>query len=225
MNYRDEIRAATLVSLVNSLLQVEKAFNDSEETSRLKAWATSVSPTDYEKFGVRGFGLSGFQYLRMLLGVQTIKPDVHIRRFVSDAIGRSVGDEEALGLMEAAGKHLKWPLSRLDYAIWDRGARGNENQNSPLYAIALLDELQRNGFTDNSFKIIHHFGRKATIQSYCDYCRESISSFKDDGTNERVCKRLQIIQNAFEAGRFTTPAKPGVFEALAMAARLETSTE
>ena len=129
LNYSDETRATILVGVLKALLHVQKAFKDSEETSRLKAWAHSVKPTDYEKFGVRGFGLSGFQYLRMLFGVQTVKPDVHIRRFVSDAVGRSVGDEEALVLIEAAGKHLKWPLSRLDYAIWDRGARGNTNSN------------------------------------------------------------------------------------------------
>ncbi len=124
LNYSDEGRAATLVGVVKTLLQAQKAFNHSEETSRLKAWAHSVQPGDYEKFGVRGFGLSGFQYLRMLFGVQTIKPDVHIRRFVSEAVGRTIRDEDALLLMEAAGKHLDWPLSRLDYAIWDRGARG-----------------------------------------------------------------------------------------------------
>lgn len=132
LGYHDEQRAATLAGVVKSLLQAQKAFNHSEETSRLKAWAQSVKPGDYEKFGVRGFGLSGFQYLRMLFGVQTIKPDVHIRRFVSDAVGRPVGDEDALALMEVAGKHLEWPLSRLDYAIWDRGARATFKISTPL---------------------------------------------------------------------------------------------
>ena len=28
--------------------------------------------------GVRGFGLAGFQYMRMLFGAQTAKPDIHI---------------------------------------------------------------------------------------------------------------------------------------------------
>jgi hypothetical protein len=129
LNYCDERRAAILVGVLKALLQAQNAFDDSEERSRLKAWAHSVKPTDYEKFGVRGFALSGFQYLRMLFGAQTIKPDVHIRRFVSEAVGRAVEDEEALLLMEAAGRHLEWSLSRLDYAIWDRGARGNENSS------------------------------------------------------------------------------------------------
>lgn len=145
LNYRDERRAATLVSVLKSLLQVQKAFTNSEETSRLTAWAHSVKPTDYETFGVRGFGLSGFQYLRMLFGVQTIKPDVHICRFVSDAVGRTVGDDEALVLMEAAGKHLEWPLSRLDYAIWDRGARGNENPKGQSFASEIVLEVGSEG--------------------------------------------------------------------------------
>jgi hypothetical protein len=145
LNYRDERRAATLVGVLKALLQAQKAFKHSEETSRLKAWAHSVKPTDYAEFGVRGFGLSGFQYLRMLFGVQTVKPDVHICRFVSDAVGRRVGDEEALVLMEAAGEELDWPLSRLDYAIWDRAARGNENPKKQRSASEIVLKVGAEG--------------------------------------------------------------------------------
>jgi hypothetical protein len=123
LNYRDENRAATLVGVLNYLIEVQKNFTGSSETDRLIVWASSAKPYDYESLGIRGFGLSGFQYLRILFGGQTVKPDVHIRRFVSKALGHTVQDVRALTLMEAAGKHLGWPLSALDYAIWDRLAR------------------------------------------------------------------------------------------------------
>lgn len=135
LNYHDERRAATLVGVLKALLQVQEHFEGSDDASRLKAWADSVKPADYENFGVPGFGLSGFQYLRMLFGAQTIKPDVHIRRFVSDAVGREVADETAITLMEAAGKRLQWPLSSLDYIVWRRGATGIKKKRDAAEAV------------------------------------------------------------------------------------------
>lgn len=145
LNYRDERRASTLVGVLKALLQAQTVFKDSEETSRLEAWAHAANPTDYENFGVRGFGLSGFQYLRMLFGAQTLKPDMHICRFVSDAVGRRVGDVEALALMEAAGRQLGWPLSRLDYAVWDRGARGSNALRDKSFISEVVLEVGAEG--------------------------------------------------------------------------------
>jgi hypothetical protein len=125
LDYRDEGRAETLVGVVKWLLAVQQRFSGASETSRLTQWAVSAKPYDYKMVGVRGFALSGFQYMRMLFGAQAAKPDIHIRRFVSAAIGHSVGDVQALTLLETACAQLKWPLADLDYSIWDRLARGS----------------------------------------------------------------------------------------------------
>ena len=124
LDYRHEARAETLVGVVNYLLGVQRSFTEDSETERLLQWAESVKPQDYVSVGVPGFALSGFQYLRMLLGAQAAKPDVHIQRFVSDAVGYKVSDAEALSLLEEACAVLKWPLSDLDYAVWEMLARG-----------------------------------------------------------------------------------------------------
>jgi hypothetical protein len=50
----------------------------------------SVRPGDSYFLGIKGFKLSGFQYLRMLFGAQTTKPDVHIVKFISEIVGRKV---------------------------------------------------------------------------------------------------------------------------------------
>ena len=124
LNYRDKKRAETLVGVLRYLLEVQAAFNGPSEASRLADWANQAKPHDYELLGISGFGLSGFQYLRILFGAQAVKPDVHIRRFVSEVVGRPVQDVQALALLEAAGKYSAWPLSSLDYAIWEGLARG-----------------------------------------------------------------------------------------------------
>jgi hypothetical protein len=123
LNYRHEARAVILVQVVEFLIGVQSGFAGSSEASRLREWAIAVKPADYKALGIRGFGLSGFQYMRILFGAQTAKPDVHIRRFVSEALERPIGDLEALTLLEISCKHLDWPPADLDYAIWEKYAR------------------------------------------------------------------------------------------------------
>lgn len=123
LDYRDEARASTLVGVIMYLLRVQTGFSGSSEVARLTQWANAVKPSDYETVGIRGFALSGFQYLRILFGAQTVKPDVHIRRFVSKAVGQPVTEVDALALLEAAGNYLGWPLADIDYAVWDTLAR------------------------------------------------------------------------------------------------------
>jgi hypothetical protein len=52
-----------------------------------------------------------------------------------------------------------------------------------------------------------------------------VTNFHEDGTNERVCRRLEVILNAFNGAQFSVPAKPGIFDALAAAARIEIPVE
>ena len=126
LQYRDTARATTLLGVIDYLLSVQRLHAGPTETAPLARWARSVQPSDCRTVGVRGFGLAGFQYLRMLFGVQTAKPDVHIRRFVSGLIGRPVTDLDALVLLELAARHAKVPLREADYEIWrqlsNRGA-------------------------------------------------------------------------------------------------------
>jgi hypothetical protein len=135
LDYRDEARAETLVGVLNYLLAAQRSITGNSESERLLEWAGSVKPQDYVSARVRGFGLAGFQYLRMLLGAQAVKPDVHIRNFVSDAVGDKVSDEEALSLLEEAAAILKWPLSDLDYLVWETLARGTASGGNWTYRL------------------------------------------------------------------------------------------
>ena len=89
----------------------------------MENWAEWTRPGDYLAVGVKGFGLAGFQYLRMLFGAQTTKPDIHIMRFVAEHIGRPVTDIQALYLLEKAARLAGLPLRELDAAIWESRAR------------------------------------------------------------------------------------------------------
>jgi len=120
LDYRHEARAETLLGVVRYLLDVQTEFEGHDEMARLCGWAEWSRPGDYLMVGVKGFGLAGFQYLRMLLGAQTTKPDVHIKSFVSGVVGRRVSDIEAVMLLERASRRAGLPLRALDHEIWRR---------------------------------------------------------------------------------------------------------
>ncbi len=120
LNYNHSQRAQTLRGVVEYLINTQRKYNSgSTERERLQRWAISVGPRDAVSVGVRGFGLSGFQFLRMLFGAQTTKPDRHIKRFVSEVVGRSVNDETAIVLLEQAAQRVRLPLRAVDGAIWE----------------------------------------------------------------------------------------------------------
>ena len=127
LNYRHPARAEILLAVTTYLLRSQRQFLGSTEMRRLRRWAVTAQPGDYKALNIHGFALSGFQYLRMLFGAQTTKPDRHIRTFVGGALGRRVGDVEALTALEAVARKTKVRLRDLDYAIWESLARGNDD--------------------------------------------------------------------------------------------------
>lgn len=85
----------------------------------LQAWAAgSDFKRDFEG-KVKGLGLAAYKALVMRLGVDTVKPDTHVRRFVEAAIGRRATDAEVVTLVEAAARQLGVPAADLDWRIWE----------------------------------------------------------------------------------------------------------
>jgi hypothetical protein len=123
LNYNDTNRAQVLWDVVEYMQHIQHNYEGVDEYERLRQWAISVNPEDSFLVGIKGFGLSGFQYMRMLFGAQTTKPDTHIRGFVSEVLGRTVNDWLALSLLEQAAKRTGLPLREVDNTIWQERAR------------------------------------------------------------------------------------------------------
>jgi hypothetical protein len=88
----------------------------------LRAWAER---SDYQQdFAGRvpGLGPAAYQSLLMRLGVDTVKPDVHVRRFVEEVVGHPVTDPELVRAVTEAARRLGRSARELDSAIWERGA-------------------------------------------------------------------------------------------------------
>lgn len=123
LDYRDADRSRILDEVVDRVLEFADASAGSSELERLEHWASQARPDGYKVRRIRGFALAGYQYLRMLFGANTTKPDVHICRYVSRCVGRTVSDLEALALLEGASTISGVRLRDLDTTIWETSAR------------------------------------------------------------------------------------------------------
>jgi hypothetical protein len=101
--------------------------NKIEDLADLQQWAvTSDFKRDFEgqvryraEGRTYGLGLAVYSSLIMRLGVESVKPDVRLRRFVETTIGRKVSDLEIVsGLIEVA-QPLGTSARQLDWAIWE----------------------------------------------------------------------------------------------------------
>jgi len=123
LNYDHEERADTLNAVVKWLVTISGRGSEQGQLSNLERWAGNSQPQDHSRLAIRGFGLAGFQYLRMLFGANTTKPDRYICQFVESHIGRKVKDLEAVQLLQRAAQLAGINLRDLDTTIWEASAR------------------------------------------------------------------------------------------------------
>lgn len=126
LDYWDVDRARVFNEVLHYLMTKASQCEGRTEMEKFRNWAISASPSGFVEMNICGFGLSGWQYLRMVLGADTVKPDRHIKTFVRECIGKPVSDQRALRLMEQATKHAGRSLREVDNVIWQRYARGNK---------------------------------------------------------------------------------------------------
>jgi hypothetical protein len=116
----------------NGILKAEAVLREvrmlESERVATPAGLVAASPQRLEHLRARwsevpgqGSGVS-WRAFSMLVGLQEVKPDRMIRRFVAGALGRAsaqaVGVEEARELVLATAARLGVPARALDYAIW-----------------------------------------------------------------------------------------------------------
>ena len=83
----------------------------------MRSWAERSKPEDFLGH-IKGLGPAIYRWLVMRLGVETIKPDTHILRFVSNSIGRPVSEDEAVTALETIAGRMEWTRV-LDSNIWE----------------------------------------------------------------------------------------------------------
>lgn len=90
----------------------------------LQRWAERADfKRDFEG-RIKGLGIAVFQWLVMRQGVETVKPDVHVRRFAEAAVGRALNDTELIECMRRAADELGLKAYQLDWRVWEASRGG-----------------------------------------------------------------------------------------------------
>ena len=91
----------------------------------LRRWAAGSDFRDDFEGQVNGLGIAVYHWLVMRQGVDTVKPDVHVRRFAERAVGRALSDTEVVEVVTAAAHRLGMKAYELDWAIWEASRSGD----------------------------------------------------------------------------------------------------
>jgi hypothetical protein len=111
-----------------------KYGNRLQQLRELLAYFDSIGVTDQEGLGrwamwsdferdfkdrVKGLAFAVYKWLVMRQGVETIKPDIHIKNFLRRTTGRAFTDQEAVSILERIATDLNRPANELDWSIWE----------------------------------------------------------------------------------------------------------
>jgi hypothetical protein len=86
----------------------------------LVTWAKAADFRRDFQGQVKGLGYAAFQWLTMRCGVETVKPDVHTRRFTERCLGRALTNNDIVELVTRTARQVGMPVRSLDLAIWER---------------------------------------------------------------------------------------------------------
>src|SRR5260221_1951378 len=85
---------------------------------QLKQWASQANFERDFKGKVKGASLAIFNWLVMRQGVETVKPDIWVHRFIQDVLGYSLSNEMAVQALENVAKEIGIKANELDLRIW-----------------------------------------------------------------------------------------------------------
>jgi hypothetical protein len=119
-NYNLWTRAQQLRGLVRYFRSIGVVDQES-----LKAWARESDFRRDFQGQVKGLGAAVYQWLIMRQGVDTVKPDVHVRRFAEDAVGRQLSDDEVVEVVTRAAGLLNIKAYEFDWRIWEASRGGS----------------------------------------------------------------------------------------------------
>jgi hypothetical protein len=111
-------RYSKRVSRLRGLLSYFESIGVTSKNA-LRKWGTdSEFHRDFEG-RVPSLAIAACQYLVMRLGRATVKPDVHVRRFVEGITHARLADEELVAVVEKVAKAIGLRANDLDLKIWD----------------------------------------------------------------------------------------------------------
>jgi len=107
-------RAQQLRNLLTYFISIGVTDKD-----KLRTWAGNSSFERDFQGKVKGLGFAIYKWLVIRLGVDSVKPDLRVHRFLHRTAGRVLSDEEAVSVLESIAKELGRSARDLDFSIWE----------------------------------------------------------------------------------------------------------
>ena len=124
LDFGSELKATAIDDVVEKLCGIINASPSVPEEDAIRQWALHANPGGYRVWKITNFGIAGFQWLRVLFGADTVKPDTHILNFLADTLNERFPQTsykkklEAVGLIEEASAHSEFSARDIDRIIW-----------------------------------------------------------------------------------------------------------
>ena len=124
LDFRSELKATAIDDVVEKLCGIINASPSVPEEDAIRQWALQANPGGYRVWKITNFGIAGFQWLRVLFGTDTVKPDTHILNFLADTLNERFPQTsykkklEAVGLIEEASAYSEFSARDIDRIIW-----------------------------------------------------------------------------------------------------------
>ncbi|MDE0398364.1 MAG: hypothetical protein OXL96_11220 [Candidatus Poribacteria bacterium] len=112
-------KANAINSICEKLCGIINASPSVLEEDAIKQWALQAKPEGYRIWNIKEFRLAGFQWLRMLFGADTVKPDRHIINFLSHTLNPQISPLESVELIEETSAHSEFSARDIDRIIWN----------------------------------------------------------------------------------------------------------
>ncbi len=106
------------VSLLRKLLIYFESV-DVKSQEALNEWAKKSDFKKDFKGKISGMGYAIYKWLVMRQGIETVKPDLHLRRFVKSIIQHDFTDYDLVVTLEEVAKQLCIKAYELDWRIWE----------------------------------------------------------------------------------------------------------
>ena len=118
VNLKNRGKAGAVDGIVKYLCGLIEASPAVPEEETLRQWAIEAEPDDYKKLNIKGVKIATFQWLRILFGADTSKPDVHIMNFINDTIDQKLSKPQCILVLKGVASYLEVSERSVDGAIW-----------------------------------------------------------------------------------------------------------
>jgi len=121
-NFNSQRRKDMFTELVDAFIEYKKRTGIADDLEAMRHWARKARPENHY-MGITGrkitcLGIANYQYLRMLCGVDAIKPDSHILRGIKEALGYEKKPLEAIRLIEGLSAQTGITMLEIDQKFW-----------------------------------------------------------------------------------------------------------